>query len=70
MQEVKEFKWEVQAEMLPDNDRSKAIKEQRAAAEEARQLKLEQVSSTQIIKNTAPKACPVTQSLIQIALSW
>jgi len=45
MIEQKPFIVEVAAEMLPDNERTKEIRAQRAAAEEAKQLRLEQVSS-------------------------
>jgi hypothetical protein len=45
METVKKMEIEVAAEALPKNERSEAILEQRRAAEEAKQLKLEQVSS-------------------------
>lgn len=44
MQEIKVMKCEVQAEALPKNEKTDQIMAQRAAAEEARQLKAEQVS--------------------------
>lgn len=43
MQEIKEMKCEVAAEALPKNEKTEQIMAQRAAAEEARQLKAEQV---------------------------
>ena len=43
MQEVKQFIVEVAAEALPQNEKTNLIMAQRAAAEEARQLKAEQV---------------------------
>ena len=45
MIEQKPFIIAMQAESLPDNERTREILAQRAAAEEARQLRLEQVSS-------------------------
>lgn len=45
METVKKMEIEVAAEALPKNERSEAILEQRRAAEEAKQLKLEQVRS-------------------------
>ena len=45
MIEQKPFIVEVAAEMLPDNERTKEIRAQRAAAEEAKQLRLEQVNN-------------------------
>lgn len=44
MQEIQPFKWEVQEEMLPKNERSEQILAARQAANEARLLKEEQVS--------------------------
>lgn len=46
MIEQKPFIMTMQAESLPDNERTREILAQRAAAEEARQLRLEQVSLT------------------------
>ena len=45
METVKKMEIEVAAEALPKNERSEVILEQRRAAEEAKQLKLEQVRS-------------------------
>ena len=43
MQEVKKFIIEVAAEVLPRNEKTEIIMAQRAAADEARLLKLEEV---------------------------